>query len=232
MLGLARYVLVPLVVWVAACNNYNLRDQLENPGKFINERFNDRLFVFVTSQMTAGDMFALNAGSCSGTGIGKADCVCQAMAAQNGWRMSSSSRFIAWLSTSVDAAKCRMLGQNGTGCTPTGSFIWYNTNYQPVFTSFDNNNTGLLGSSLALPAAINHTEGGIAIPSGVSNNVWTGTNAGGTVTSGATCSDWQSFANSQAGRAGTAESLGNAWTQDSAVEPCDQFKRIYCIAVP
>ncbi len=69
MRSLGRRLCILLVAGLAACNNYNLVEQLENPGKLFNERFTDRLFIFVTSQMTAGDMFALNAGSCSGTGM-------------------------------------------------------------------------------------------------------------------------------------------------------------------
>ncbi|HNA80478.1 MAG TPA: hypothetical protein PKY99_13530, partial [Turneriella sp.] len=88
MRNFVRGLSILLFAAVTACNNYDLLDSLERPGS--KESFSDRLFVFVTSQMTAGDMFALNAGSCGGTGIGKADCVCQALAAQNGLRRSST----------------------------------------------------------------------------------------------------------------------------------------------
>jgi len=137
-----------LVAGVTACNNYNLLYHLENPGGpggNNNERFSDRLFIFVTSQMTQGDMLGLSAGDCGGSGIGRADCVCQALAAQNGWRMSATSRFIAWMSTSVDAAKCRMLNQGGGSCTPSGPCVWYNTNYEPVFQQLRVMDSGLIG---------------------------------------------------------------------------------------
>jgi hypothetical protein len=126
MRSFRRCLSILLVAGVTVCNNYNLRDHLENPGGpggNNNERFSDRLFIFVTSQMIQGDMLGLSAGDCGfyrtsiccgligdmlglsagdcgGSGIGRADCICQALAAQNGWRMSATSRFIAWLSTS------------------------------------------------------------------------------------------------------------------------------------
>ncbi|GAB4430693.1 MAG: hypothetical protein OHK0011_13390 [Turneriella sp.] len=225
-----RSMAILLIAAVAACNNYNLLAQLENPGSLINERFSDRLFVFVTSQMTAGDMFALNAGSCNGTGIGKADCVCQALAAQNGLRMSSTSRFIAWLSTSVDAAKCRMLNQGGSTCKPSGPFVWYNTNYEPVFTSFESATTGLLGSTLTISNAPKYTEGRFPVPP-MSDNVWTGTDIGGNIAGGFTCDNWNSFSAGFQGRTGTSDSLGSGWTSGKSFG-CDLFKRIYCIAVP
>jgi hypothetical protein len=228
-----RHIIVRALGFVAiatlpSCNNYDLFDKLENPGG--KESFSDRLFVFVTSQMTAGDMFALNAGGCSGTGIGKADCVCQTLAAQNSLRMSSTSRFIAWLSSSVDAAKCRMLNQAGSTCTPIGPFIWYNTNYEPVFTSFESTTTGLLGNATTLAATPKYTENRIAAPSQV-DNVWTGTDVGGGIAGGLTCSDWNSNLAGAQGRTGTSDSTGASWTSGTSFG-CDLFKRIYCIAVP
>lgn len=228
MRNFVRGLSILLFAAVTACNNYDLLDSLERPGS--KESFSDRLFVFVTSQMTAGDMFALNAGGCSGTGIGKADCVCQALAAQNGLRRSSTSRFIAWLSTEVDAAKCRMLNQGGSTCTPSGPFIWYNTNYEPVFTSFESATTGLLGSTLTMPSAAKYTEGRFPAPS-MTDNVWTGTDIGGNIAGGFTCDNWNSFSAGFQGRTGNSDSQSSGWTSGPTFG-CDLFKRIYCIAVP
>jgi len=205
MRSLRRCLSILLVAGVTACNNYNLRDHLENPGGNNNERFNDRLFIFVTSQMTQGDMLGLSAGDCGGSGIGRADCVCQALAAQNGWRMSATSRFIAWLSTSVDAAKCRMLNQGGGSCTPIGPFVWYNTNYEPVFNSFESSTQGLLGTALALTAAPRYTESRLLAPS-MADNVWTGTASGG-LTAGLTCNDWTANTSGSAARTGTSDNF-------------------------
>lgn len=231
MRSLVRGMSILLVAAVTACNNYDLLDSLENPGS--KEKFTDRLFVFVTSQMTAGDMFALNAGKCSGTGIGKADCVCQALAAQNGLRMSSSSRFIAWLSSEADAPKCRMLNQSGSSCTPSGPFVWYNTNYEPVFQGIETPTTGLLAPTSPPPALLNsirYTETRFAVPI-QSDNVWTGTDIGGNIAGGFTCDNWNSFAAGFQGRTGTSDSLTSGWTSGTSFG-CDLFKRIYCIAVP
>jgi hypothetical protein len=59
MRSMVRCSLIALLAGAAACTNYDLLDKLENPGG--KEVFTDRLYIFVTSQMTAGDMFALTA---------------------------------------------------------------------------------------------------------------------------------------------------------------------------
>lgn len=214
---------------IIACSNYNLRDQLENPGSAGSEQFTDRLFIFVTSQMTAGDMFALSAGSCSGTGIGKADCVCQALAAQNGRRRSATSRFLAWLSDTGSPMNCRFGNAMGLGCAPTGSQIWYNTNNEVVFTGIEPTASGLMGSTPGMPFAPKYTESGFVAPS-MADNVWTGTNPGGAA-AGNTCNDWSSNLAGFLGRTGQSDTLGPAWTNSSDFG-CDLFKRIYCVAVP
>jgi hypothetical protein len=218
-----------LIAAVTACNNYDLLDSLERPGS--KESFSDRLFVFVTSQMTAGDMFALNAGGCSGTGIGKADCVCQALAIQNGLRRSSTSKVLAWLSGSSVPMNCRLASAMGlAGCAPTGTQVWYNTNYEPVFQGIETTTTGLLEpTSPVLLNAIRYTEKRFALPT-EPDNVWTGTNPGGVV-SGNNCNDWQFGLTGISGRTGQSDGIGPVWT-NSADPMCDQFKRIYCIAVP
>lgn len=212
---------------LVACTNYDLLDKLENPGG--KETFTDRLIVFVTSQMTAGDMFALNAGSCNGTGIGKADCVCQALAAQNGLRRSSTSKFLAWLSISGAPMNCRFANAMGVSCPPSGTQVWYNTNFEPVFQGIESATTGLMGSTPGLPNAIKYAENRFLVPN-TTDDVWTGTTAGGAI--GSTCADWQSFNNLASGTVGQSHSFGPAWTSTGGTVTCDQFKRIYCVAVP
>lgn len=224
---LIRVLCVTMTSILGACSNYDLLDKLENPGG--KESFTDRLYIFVTSQMTAGDMFALNAGSCSGTGIGKADCVCQTLAAQNGRRRSASSRFLAWLSTSTSPMNCRFGSLTGQGCAPTGNQIWYNTINEVVFTGIEPTASGLMGNTPGMPAPPKYTESGFAAPS-MADNVWTGTNAGGGVAAN-TCGDWSSNQAGFLGRTGQSDTIGAAWTNSSDFG-CDLFKRIYCVAVP
>lgn len=212
-----------------SCNNYDLLEKIENPGGE-KERYSDRLFIFATTQTTQGNLTGLNAGSCGGSGLARADCVCTALAAQHHRRMGPDRRFIAWLSTSVEWARCRMLGGGGNACTsPTGAFTWYNTAMQPVFTSYEATATGLLGNAPALPNAPQFTENGAMAPT-VANDVWTGTALGGT--NGTThCAGWTDGTNASTADTGTVFHTGTSWTASTALG-CDIFKRIYCIALP
>ncbi len=75
---------VYLVLLVAAilvrCSNYDLLDKLENPGGSISVP-PQKLYAFVTSAVTLGDMTGLTSSSCTGTGLGRADCYCTEKAA-------------------------------------------------------------------------------------------------------------------------------------------------------
>ncbi len=187
------------------------------------------LFAFVTSVTTQGDMQGLPGVGCVASGIGRADCACDNFARQNNLRMSANSRFIAWLSTSLSEMRCRIVGIEGTGCTPTGSFVWYNTNYDPVFTSLTGATNGVLGTTLALTYSLKYTETGSPVPS-EADNVWTGTDVGGLLLTNR-CQEWSSSSNVFVARTGQSDLLGNAWT-NSADKSCDGFRRIYCFAVP
>jgi hypothetical protein len=118
----------------------------------------------------------------------------------------------------------------GGSCTPSGPFVWYNTNYEPVFNSFESSNQGLLGTTLALTAAPKYTESRLLAPS-MADNVWTGTASGGTTAPGFTCNNWTANTSGNQARTGTSNLFSGGWT-DSNSAACDQFKRIYCIAVP
>jgi hypothetical protein len=213
------------------CNNYNLLQKMENPGGSFNsqEKFADRLFVFATSMTTQGNMQGLTAANCGGTGLAKADCVCQQLAIQNNRRRSSSSRFVAWLSNNLAEMRCRIIGSEALNCTPTGTFTWFNTNFDPVFVTLESATAGVLGTTLALSNAPKFNEMGGLLPT-ETDNIWTGTSEGGII-AGNRCSEWASNTNGFLGRSGQANMLGNAWTNSSDVG-CDQFKRIYCFAVP
>lgn len=214
---------------LSACNNYDLLDKLENPGNL--EKFTDRLFVFVTSMTTQGNMQSLPASNCAATGKARADCACQNIAAQNGRRRSSSSRFVAWLSDTGSEMRCRIVGQESVGCAPTGTHVWYNTGYQAVFSGLENSTTGVLGAATTLSFSPQYTETG-ALITGETDNVWTGTDAGG-IQAGNNCSGWTDIGDGTTpqGRLGTASSLGPPWTNSSDLA-CTNYKRIYCFALP
>lgn len=217
---------------ISACNNYGLKEKLENPGGTAQtEKFTDRLLAFVTSVTTLGDMQGLVADGCSGTGYFRADCFCQQTAQKNGLRMSSSSKFVAWLGETNNSMKCRI--QNlaaAASCTlPAGNFTWYNTKFQPVFNGvMGANSTGteLFNVSATLAATLNFTETGS--PLGAAEIVWTGMGGDG-VGNGSNCSGWSSTAG--LGLYGQSDVTNIAWTNLNS-QNCNISARIYCFAMP
>lgn len=206
-----------------ACNAYNLKEKLENPGgNAETEKFTDRLFAFVTSVVTQGDMQGLVADNCSGTGYGRADCYCQQLAQKKNRRMSASSQFVAFLGETSNSMKCRILSTTGASCTPVGSFVWYNTNFQPVFSGFGQ----LFNAAPALTATLNFTESGAQLPP--AEFVWTGTGADG-VGNGSNCSGW--ISTGSIGLYGQSDSTNTAWTNLNS-QNCNIPSHIYCFAVP
>lgn len=226
--GYRAYLSSIMVLALTSCSNYNLKEHLENPGgEKKTEVFADRLFVFVTTAVTRGDMMDLPANGCSGTGMDRADCYCQQIAQQNGRRMASTSRFVAWLSTSgtVNEMLCRILGNSGAGCAPVGSFIWYNTNYAPVF----NGMSALFNAAPALSSLLSFTESGVQVVP-ATEDVWTGTAQQGTANT-SNCNNWFINTNANLGLAGRSGNTDFAWT-NSATRNCDSPLRLYCFAVP
>lgn len=206
----------------------NLKGQLEDPGLTGTEKFTDRLMVFVSDSVTVGNMEALFASGCSGTGIQRADCYCNAKAQAFGRRMSAGSRFVAWLSETGspnNTMLCRILGTTGSSCTPTGSFTWYDTAMQPIVT----NMTGLFSAAPSFNNAIRLTETGSPAPIGT-DDVWTGTAQDGSSNT-LNCSNWQSSSNAIQGLAGQSNLADFNWT-NKASGFCDVPRRIYCIAIP
>lgn len=211
-----------------SCTDINLKAQLEDPGLTGTETFTDRLMIFVSDSVTVGNMEALFASGCSGTGIQRADCYCQAKAKAYNRRMSAGSRFVAWLSeTGVpdNTMLCRILGQTGNGCAPTGTFTWYGTDFQPIVSGMAN----LFNATPAFSSAIRLTETGNPAPIG-SDDVWTGTAQDGT-SNAQNCNNWSSVLNSTLGLAGQSDQLNSSWT-NKATGACDLPRRIYCFAVP
>lgn len=215
------------LVLLQACNNYNLKDQLENPGG--QEKFTDRLIVFVSSSVTVGNMEALFASGCSGTGIQRADCYCQAKAKEYNRRMNAGSRFVAWLSetgTPVNNTMlCRILGTTGDGCAPAGSFTWYDTSFQPIVSGMSN----LFNASPPFSAAIRLTESGNPAPV-VLDDVWTGTAQQGTAQPN-NCSNWQDATGAIQAGIGDSSAIDFGWTNRSGGF-CNVPRRIYCFAIP
>lgn len=220
--------LVGLIALEFSCTDINLKAQLEDPGLTGTEKYTDRLMVFVSSAVTVGNMEALFASGCSGTGIQRADCYCQSKAREYNRRMNAGSRFVAWLSeTGVpdNTMLCRILGASGSTCTPLGDFTWYDTGSQPIVSKM----TGLFNAAPSFAVAIRLTEAATPAPIGT-DDVWTGTAQQGTALT-LNCSNWQSSTNAIQGAAGQSNMTNFDWT-NKASGPCDVPKRIYCFAIP
>ncbi len=205
-----------------ACNNYGLRDKLENPGA---ATYSDRLHVFVSSISTIGNMSALQMNGCTGSGLAVADCYCQNTANNAGLLMSPTSKFVAFLSSSptVSDMKCRISGASGAGgsCNPTGSPIWYDTNRIAVAQGYG---AGIFPGALLSPLTL--TESKSTTPAG---NAWTGTLSTG-LNSSSACSDWASTGGM--GTVGAIGSITGTWTDTAAPQNCVNSYPIYCFAIP
>ena len=220
--------LVGLIALEFSCTDINLKAQLEDPGLTGTEKFTDRLMVFVSSAVTVGNMEALFASGCSGTGIQRADCYCQTKARENNRRMNAGSRFVAWLSETGapdNTMLCRIIGLTGNGCAPTGAFIWYDTNFQPIVSGMIN----LFNATPSFSAAIRLTESGNPAPV-VTDDVWTGTAQQGTAQP-SNCSNWQDNTGAISAGLGDSAAIDFGWT-NRASGPCNIPRRIYCFAVP
>ncbi len=208
---------------VNSCNNYDLREKLENPGGR-SEIFADRLYAFVTSASTKGDMAGLTASGCAGQGSQRADCYCQQTAVAANLRKSSSSRFVAWLSDGNDDMSCRIVAMTSTGCSPNGTPVWHTTVNQPIFSGYGSPN-GIFFAVLLAP--ISYTEAKNLRPP---TFVHTGTLATGAASVGDSCNNWVTN-NGSTGLSGRADSSSDTWSQDQS-DACETELPIYCFAVP
>ncbi|MDC0668748.1 hypothetical protein [Nannocystis radixulma] len=154
-------------------------------------------YVFVTSQVYRGDLLA---------GLAGADQLCMDLAAGNGGLQGR--RFVAWLSTSTAHAADRVGASDYPFLRLDDAII-------------ANNSGDLLDAAILAPINIDETKMPIA---GV-DQVWTGTEADGQVTSLNTlCADWTG---GDMGRYGSASALTSQWT-DAGLTDCVKEARLYC----
>jgi hypothetical protein len=223
---LHRTLLLCAALSLAYCNNYGLRDKLENPGGGGN--FTSNFYIFASSWTTQGDMSASPFPECNalGTGLARADCACQRAATGRGLLRSPTHQFRAWLSVSPPAqldAICRIFGGT-TNCSLPIAGPYLNTQGQivtPSYSGFDVNANGDLSS------AVQFDEFGNDL--GLSA-VWTGTLNNG-LDSTVNCTNWTNSLAGFNGRAGVANSSISQWT-DNGQKACDTYNRVYCVASP
>jgi hypothetical protein len=222
---MTRLTILLATVLLLRCNNYGLLDKLENPGGGGTPL---KLYAFVTNQTSKGGMAEFTDASCIGSGLTRADCICDHLAIANGLQSKSGGIFKAWLSGTDDDMTCRLQGLSGNNCSvPVGSFGWFNTNDQLIATGFGD----LFDGQLLAP--VNYTETRIQ-KDGV--QVWSGTDANGLRSNAgvnsANCLNW-TYGNSGAspilGRTGMTT---NAWSADTSGTSCSEQHSIMCFAVP
>lgn len=214
-----------------SCSNYDLKDKLENPGGSSSGMGSARHYAFVTNQVTLGNMTGLVAGACGGTGLVRADCACTEIARMNGLARSSTSQFVAWLSTTANDMKCRLTGTTSplVNCAqPTGGPTWYNTQDQVIANGF----ADLFDGSIS--AQPRYTEFKTS-PAGLfvwSNTTELGLSGGGNdcLTGGVS---WGEGTNAGVGARGDVGGTGITWTTGGGgTNTCDNSHHVYCFAMP
>jgi hypothetical protein len=220
----ARAIFLILIFSLASCNNFGLLEKLENPGS------TGKRYAFVSSLATNGNMSGLSNGGCTGGGTTQADCSCNDLAQAAGRKQSSSSRFVAWLSTLNDDMTCRINGKAGNNCQNSGGPSWYNTRDQVIATGYSD----LFDSNLT--SQVKYTESGM---DATALNVWSGTDANGlrsldtgSVPGGAdaTCTNWT--VNTSSGTKGDVGSNGATWSAGGSTSCATSTVAVYCFEVP
>lgn len=208
-----------LFLSVTGCNNYGVAGKLENSSGSSGGSTSQTYYIFISSRTTVGNMSGLNNGSCSGGGLGQADCSCRDAAVASGLNPGNVN-YIAWLSTSANEARCRISNASGAGCSPTGGPTWYNTLGQPVFSGYNSLFSAMLSSPIVTTEFKVSTVG----------NVWTGTSSNGSATAN-NCTNWSSSSAGSNGDKGDVGGNTTIWTANSFLA-CNIPLPVYCIAAP
>lgn len=216
--------LVLAFAMLTACNNYGLKDKLENPGSGLSTTVG-KYYAFVTTQATDGSMAGLTNGSCAANGLLRADCVCTDLARANNLTRNSGSQFVAWLSAGANDMTCRITGTTSplVGCPlPTGGPTWHNTLDEVIAVGFSDLFDGTLSAQLKYTA-----QKSIA----AQTSVWSGTGAGGDVQASNNCTNWSDGTSTPTAVIGTIGALGALWTNGGS-NTCINSHHIYCFAMP
>lgn len=204
------------------CNNYDLLNQLENPGGVSGEIFADRFYAFVSSWQTTGDMANQPYSECSAfTGVAKADCACTKAAAANNLRKNSQHEFKAFLGlpgAPVYDPPCRSVGYPA-GCATNILSPWYNTRDAVIFNA---HSSAAFGTSIQNPIRYSEQKADM-----VSGAVWTGSSGLGGYTN-ACPSNWV-VADTTIVNVGDFSQTTTSW-EFITTAACNTQARIYCFA--
>lgn len=215
-------MVITLGAILAGCFSNNIADSFQNPRK-------PGLYVFVSSAAASGDMSEFSSLGCSGTGVGNADCACQALASSGGL-VSGDVSFRAFLSSDSSDAICRVLGKSGKAeqCLDLAEEST-SPYYRPDRVKVAEGVLDLYKNGAAFE--LNVDEGGLI----QQVDVWTGSNSQGTSGDGAggtfeNCANWSDFSNTNSGVVGNSIDVGG-WA-NKAITSCDLNNHIYCFELP
>lgn len=166
----------------------------------------NRPLAFISDDWGDGDLGAWPEAPGVATGIDAGDEICQTIATAAGLRDPGS--FKAWLSDSTTDAKDRFL-YGGP---------WVRLDGLQVAASL----AALTDGELDVPINVNED-----LAYETNTRSYTGTNPAGT-TSNSTCLDWVSGSDVDNATYGSANSVGNSWTDASDVS-CDLGASLYCL---
>jgi len=229
--GVKAYLMLLVIPITTSCGNYNLADQLENPGAN-GASANKRLYAFVSAVLARGDMRdgannALHPNCGAATSYAAADCYCLNTALDNGLMAGGTKTYVAWLSGSLNDMTCRIQGINGQqNCTPSGDAMWYDVSNNLIADSY----VRLFSIGVDLINPVNRTATGSTVTAGAFT--WSGTQGNG-LTAGApaanNCSDW-TLNTSQTGVTGRTGGTGSTWSALDS-QNCSVSGHIFCFGV-
>ena len=226
MVSKAKFLILSATLAVTQnCTNYDLLDQLENPGGGLT------LTAFAASATTTGDLSSYSAGifvNCGGlAGLLRADCACQTMATNAGLPMPSSGKYIAFMSAAAADMTCRISGTTSplVHCAiPSGGPNWATPDGKKIAKGY----SGLLSGNLSNPLNITEYK---TISS--ATLAWTGTQPGGQAFNNGTsnCGDFTVGSVNQS-VVGDPNSTTNSWLNTGTNTACTVPGTMYCIAKP
>lgn len=213
-----KAIVVLVILLNAGCNNYGFVEKLQNAGAGTGSK----LYAFISSITFTSNASSLTNGGCGGSGTPNVDCSCTQMAKTAGVKMPPSGKFVAWMSDSTDAAKCRLFGSSGSTCGVGTTKAWYNMKDQMIAPDLNT----MISGSLLNPIIYDETGTQTA-----AIKVYTGTDSTGVQFVGGggnSCANWTGSGVAGLGVPGST----TQWSSDATPIACGTAYPFYCFALP
>lgn len=184
--------------------------------------------VFATSLAGSGNLSTWSVGS--GTGLARADSICETLANNAG--VPHSAPFRAWLSTDQTDAFCHLFGYSGQRTGDCSGQLGAGEDLGPWVlvngvTSWSGSLRAIVSESALLQPAL-FNENNVLTGSIFPSAVWTGTGADGRY-SGAGCVNFTSGAANASGTWGTAVATSELFTSYNDIGDCSGARRLLCL---